>query len=449
MGWFRIFFIAGLIQSSPVLGGQDRHAPAELGEEELWSSLHEQFLLSEELVFQFDEAVKNGKTVESLIREGAAGDLLYARIQAVRELEEKLESELESRMLLFFSVEDSSSGGMGMEAWIRKRSEVFRQKLRIRKEAFSFSLSRVLQFAKTFDQDRGFGLESLSSPVVLEEFRKWRARFRRTGGKAGRLSQIRKQVETIALEIQESWEQGLLPEPAQLNSDLRIFPSIGQTGNITGSGFPNRSWSLTFDDGPGALTPAVLSNLKTHGLRASFFVLTSQLEKSSEFASFARQAVQDGHDVFSHSYQHLKIPKLPESDQRHEIEEALVVFESILGFRPDLFRLPYGAGVNNSVVRGNLLKSCQVHVFWNVDTLDWQDRDPASIVNRAISQMKILDRGVILFHDIHRQSVIASERLMSYLNSEGLTTIPLSEYVTGQNGGLKWGCKPGWEAVQE
>jgi peptidoglycan/xylan/chitin deacetylase (PgdA/CDA1 family) len=260
---------------------------------------------------------------------------------------------------------------------------------------------------------------------------------------------MRSQVEDMALEIQETWQQGLVQEPARLNPDLRIFPSVGQTGNITGGGFPTGSWSLTFDDGPGSFTPTVLGNLKTHGLRASFFVLTSQLEKSSEFASYARQAVQDGHDVFSHSYQHLKIPKLSEAGQRHEIEDALLVFESILGFRPDLFRLPYGAGVNNSVVRGNLLKSCQVHVFWNVDTLDWQDRDPASIVNRAVSQMKTLGRGVILFHDIHLQSVIASERLMSYLNSENLQTIPLSEFVTRQNGGLKWGCKPAWDAVKE
>jgi peptidoglycan/xylan/chitin deacetylase (PgdA/CDA1 family) len=115
-----------------------------------------------------------------------------------------------------------------------------------------------------------------------------------------------------------------------------------------------------------------------------------------------------------------------------------------MGFRPELFRLPYGAGVSLSSVRGNLVKSCLVHVFWNVDTLDWQDRDPDSIYNRTVTQMKTLGRGVILFHDIHRQSVIASEQVMAYLNTEGLRTITLSDYVREQNTGLKWGCKPSW-----
>ncbi len=444
MCFVRIFFLLFFLLVSTGSFADPNRFFAASSEDELWSTLHEQFLLSEELVCQFDQAVKQGNTVESLLQGSKEHGLLYARLQAIRELEEELQSELESRLLLSFTIEDSNSGVPGMESWLRSRAEASRKKLGIRGKTFDFSLSRILQFAKNFDQERGFGLESLSAPLVLEEYRQWREGFRRQGGRASGVSRLRNKVNSLAIGIQESWAQGLQLEPSGFNPDLQIFPSSGQNGNITGSGFPMGSWSLTFDDGPGRLTPVVLSNLKTHGLKASFFVLTGQLEKSAEIASFSRQAVQDGHDVYSHSYQHLKIPKLSESEQRHEIEDALQVFESILGFRPDLFRLPYGAGVSNSMVRASLVKSCQVHVFWNVDTLDWQDRDPASIVNRAVAQMKTLGRGVILFHDIHHQSVIASEGLMAYLNAENLKTIRLSEFVESQNGGSKWGCKPAW-----
>jgi len=58
-----------------------------------------------------------------------------------------------------------------------------------------------------------------------------------------------------------------------------------------------------------------------------------------------------------------------------------------------------------------------LHVFWNVDTLDWQDKNPQSIFNRAVKQMSGTknNAGVILFHDIHRQTVTASALLMDHL----------------------------------
>jgi peptidoglycan/xylan/chitin deacetylase (PgdA/CDA1 family) len=449
MGVFRTLFAALFVLSSAAHAGSGSRPVSGAPEDELWNSLHEQFLLGEELLHGFDEEIKKGRTLPLLIS-GQAGDpRLYARLQAIRILREELEEELEARVMLSFTIEDSASTGSGMETWVRKRAGKFRERAGIDKRTFEFALAPLLQYAKDLDQQRGFGLESLSSPLVLEDFRRWRERFRKRGAKVRGISALRQEVDRLASGIREGWAEGLIPEPARKNPDLKIFPSTSRAGNISGSGFPEGRWAITFDDGPGPLTPRVLDNLKTHGLRASFFVLTSQLEKDSQYAAYSRQAVQDGHDVFSHSYRHLKIPSLPLSSQKHEIEEALSVFESILGFRPDLFRLPYGAGVNIPAVRESLLRSCQVHVFWNVDTLDWQDRDPASIFDRARAQMHSLGGGVILFHDIHWQSVIASEKVMAHLQSEGLETITLSDFVNRENGGARWECKPDWSRIPD
>ena len=89
-----------------------------------------------------------------------------------------------------------------------------------------------------------------------------------------------------------------------------------------------------------------------------------------------------------------------------------------------------------------------VHVGWNVDSLDWADKDPNSIREKTIKQIKQLSHGVILFHDIHPQSVIASEMIMTYFqelqktNPEKeirLVTIP--EITDEMNGGKKWTCE--------
>src|ERR1700719_1416409 len=51
--------------------------------------------------------------------------------------------------------------------------------------------------------------------------------------------------------------------------------------------------ALTFDDGPGRTTPAILELLKQHHIRATFFMLGDQVE---EFPDIARQVVEAGHE---------------------------------------------------------------------------------------------------------------------------------------------------------
>ena len=54
---------------------------------------------------------------------------------------------------------------------------------------------------------------------------------------------------------------------------------------------------------------------------------------------------------------------------------------------------------------------------WNVDSLDWRDKNPQTIYNRVAKQMRAQSGGVILFHDIHSQSVKASQILMSEMSA--------------------------------
>ncbi|NDF15772.1 hypothetical protein EB061_10695 [bacterium] len=116
----------------------------------------------------------------------------------------------------------------------------------------------------------------------------------------------------------------------------------------------------------------------------------------------------------------------------------------MLGQRPRYFRLPYGAGVSLQAVRKDIVKSCMVHVFWNVDTLDWHDRDPEMIATRTRAQIRSQKHGIILFHDIHAQSVIASAQIMQHLKKEGNRVVTISEIVDELNGQQAWKCDRGW-----
>lgn len=217
------------------------------------------------------------------------------------------------------------------------------------------------------------------------------------------------------------------------SSDI-IFPAVGAAGNITGNGFPANTWSITYDDGPGGKTsPTVLQNLQNHGYKATFFMLAQQVKA---LPTISKSIADAGMDIACHSFSHPQVPKLGPQGRQHEIAEAKQVIEKQLGKTVKLFRLPYGAGVSVAAVRQMIADNNMIHVFWNVDTLDWQDKNPQSILARALKQMSAHKGGVILFHDIHPQSVIASNLLQDHFKKAGINTCTVQGVIDQQNNGL-------------
>ena len=223
-------------------------------------------------------------------------------------------------------------------------------------------------------------------------------------------------------------------ELRQPKASSAIEPGVGQNGNITGNSFPKGTWAITYDDGPGGTTPRVLDNLKAHGIKATFFMLSQNI-KAKIFSDTAKRTQSDGQALASHSISHPQIPKLSAEGRYREIEGAAKMFETFFGERPKYFRLPYGAGVGVPAIRKIIADAGMVHVFWNVDTLDWQDKNPASIFQRTVKQIERLGRGVILFHDIHPQSVVASEMVMTYLQKpeRNVRMVTIPEIVEEMN----------------
>lgn len=220
------------------------------------------------------------------------------------------------------------------------------------------------------------------------------------------------------------------------SSDV-IYPNAGTSGNITGRSFPANTWSITYDDGPGGKTsPTVLKNLQNKGLKATFFMLAKQVEA---LPNTAKSIADAGMDIASHSYDHAQLTKLSGAALDKQIGGGKKIIEAKLGKTIKLFRLPYGAGVSVASIRSKIAEQNMIHVFWNVDTLDWQDKNPASIVARARKQMAASGKnaGVILFHDIHSQSVTASALLMDEMIKDKITVCTVQGVVDQINKGLE------------
>lgn len=216
------------------------------------------------------------------------------------------------------------------------------------------------------------------------------------------------------------------------DENLVIYPSTNSDGNLTGNTYPKNVWSLTFDDGPHrSRTNRVLDNLNEAGLKATFFVL---VEKSNIYKSITNTIINDGMELALHSYTHPNLSK-SSSNLEYEITKAKKDLEERTNSNIKVFRLPYGAGMRSGRVREVIAKNKMVHVFWNIDTLDWQDKNPSSIFERTKKMMELTPNksGIILFHDIHNQSVIASKMVMDYLTKMNKTVCTVSEVIDHMN----------------
>lgn len=266
--------------------------------------------------------------------------------------------------------------------------------------------------------------------------RQYREKLRSMGkAELEKNDELNQKIENDANKMQFVDQAGREPQ-----SELKFYSSTGPNGNVMGLIFPKGVWALTYDDGPNPThTPAILKNLEALGVKATFFWLA---ENVLRYQSVVDLVKEKGMVRANHSWSHAQLPKLDAAGLQKEIVQSTKVEEKSYGEKVKFFRCPYGAGNSVPRIRQMIADLDMIHVFWNVDTLDWQDKDPDSIVARAKKQMQASGHGVVLFHDIHPQSVIASKKLVEWSKTlkgtdSEIRWVTLPEIVDEMNGVAK------------
>ena len=202
----------------------------------------------------------------------------------------------------------------------------------------------------------------------------------------------------------------------------------GNSNEIFGNEFAPKSVALTFDDGPHPkYTEQVLALLRKYGIKACFFEVGASLGtasatgevKLSPNAEYSRKVLEAGHSIANHSYSHPVLSKLPEEQRNSEIDRTNLLLEKVAGRKPELFRPPYGA--RNQAILERIGSEGLKSIMWNIDSMDWADPIPESIAMRVLQQLSQRQKGVILFHDIHKQGVMALGPVIEELQRQEYT----------------------------
>lgn len=179
--------------------------------------------------------------------------------------------------------------------------------------------------------------------------------------------------------------------------------------------------ALTFDDGPGEYTETLLDHLDAYSAKATFYVLGALVDPHRDIIA---RMDREGHEVGNHSWKHDNLAGKSGPAVREDMRRTDAAIAQVLGRPPTTMRPPYGA------FNATTLESVpHPLVLWDVDTLDWRNRD-AEAVARLASHAG--PGSIVLLHDIHESTVAAVPPVLEELHLRGYHFVTVTELFGAQ-----------------
>jgi peptidoglycan/xylan/chitin deacetylase (PgdA/CDA1 family) len=218
----------------------------------------------------------------------------------------------------------------------------------------------------------------------------------------------------------------ILPPPATAT----VLPARGsclvpaRAAERFGSTTRRRVVALTFDDGPGPETAAVLARLRRAGQHATFFVIGRQI--AGREAVVAR-AAREGDAVGNHTWDHADV-SAGDAAAAGELLWTSRAIRRVTGRPPCVLRAPYGRTGPGLVAAAR--QQGMVVTEWSVDPQDWRSPSPARTARAVLSAVR--PGAIILLHDggpRARETRIALPRILRGLQRRGYRSLTVPQLL--------------------
>jgi len=194
-----------------------------------------------------------------------------------------------------------------------------------------------------------------------------------------------------------------------------------------------RTIAVTFDDGPDPVwTPKVLDLLKAHGVKATFFVVGTEVAAHPELT---RRIVAEGHQIGIHTFTHANLSSVPGWRRSLELRQSQLILAGATGVSTPLLRPPYSSESDaltnadwTSIKRSR--EDGYLTVLTTQDSQDWRRPGTARVI--ANSTPKGTAGQVLLMHDAggdRTQTLAALQKLIPALKARGFRFATVSDAV--------------------
>ena len=169
--------------------------------------------------------------------------------------------------------------------------------------------------------------------------------------------------------------------------------------------------ALTFDDGPSSTyTLKLLDLLKKYDVQASFFLVGKRI---STCPTAVQRMTAEGHEIGHHTWDHTYFSQMTTAQIKADFNKVQQAIWDAGGGNITLFRAP-GGGITDRALNAISLP----HIYWSVDTRDWETRNATSVKNAIINGLK--DGKIILLHDIHGTTYEGTKAALEYIFSKDM-----------------------------
>ena len=186
---------------------------------------------------------------------------------------------------------------------------------------------------------------------------------------------------------------------------------------------------LTFDDGPSTNTDAILDILNQNNIKATFFVLGTQVKAMPETV---KRVYNEGHYIANHGYSHIYSSIYSSPEQvLNEFNLCNQLVADTLGvpeYNSHLFRFPGGTvGGKYQKVKKQAIQLLEenkiTYVDWNSLTGDSEQSNPTEeyLMNNLVNTTSNKNSVVVLMHDAQAKKVTVDvlQKVIDYLRQQG------------------------------
>lgn len=210
--------------------------------------------------------------------------------------------------------------------------------------------------------------------------------------------------------------------------------SVGSVYFTTGKKLPiysvetnKNQVAISFDAAWGAdKTREIMNICDSYNVKATFFLVGFWIEN---FPEITKEIYNRGFEIGIHSNTHPDMTKLSKSRIREELTINIKLIEDLTGFKPKLFRPPFGAYDNK------LLEVCEdlglVCVQWSVDSLDWKGISANEIANRITTKSQ--NGSIILCHNNSDNILPALKLVLEFFKCKEMKVGPVGDLIYYDN----------------